>query len=107
MSLSTKFVKSIIASYIETAYLDDDETITFETAERDVMSFLYKVKSANIDITEFAGEYIGHDFWLTRQGHGAGFWYRPQYYGDDAAAETFDTAETLSDIARSFGAYYQ
>ena len=100
MSLSTKFVKSIITSYIEAADWTDDETITFETAERDVMSFLYKVKSANIDITEFAGEYIGHDFWLARQGHGAGFWYRPQYYGDD-------TAETLSDIARSFGAYYQ
>lgn len=24
---------------------------------------------------------IGHDFWLTRNGHGAGFWDRPEVYG--------------------------
>lgn len=23
----------------------------------------------------------GHDFWLTRNGHGAGFWDRPELYG--------------------------
>lgn len=24
---------------------------------------------------------VGHDFWLTRNGHGAGFWDRPEVYG--------------------------
>jgi len=39
-------------------------------------------------------EYAGHDFWLTRNGHGVGFWDRgfPDDIGDG-----------LSDIARSFG----
>lgn len=32
-------------------------------------------------------EQAGHDFWLTRNGHGAGFWDRPEIYGDEAAAE--------------------
>jgi len=35
----------------------------------------------------------GHDFWLTRAGHGAGFWDRG--YGD--------LGERLSDAARKFG----
>lgn len=26
-------------------------------------------------------EQAGHDFWLTRNGHGAGFWDRPELYG--------------------------
>lgn len=25
----------------------------------------------------------GHDFWLTRNGHGTGFWDRPEVYGDE------------------------
>jgi len=35
----------------------------------------------------------GHDFWLTREGHGAGFWSRG--YGD--------IGETLSERAREYG----
>lgn len=27
----------------------------------------------------------GHDLWLTRNGHGAGFWDRPELYGEDLA----------------------
>ncbi len=36
----------------------------------------------------------GHDFWLTRNGHGVGFWDRglPEKLGDD-----------LTDLAKSFG----
>lgn len=45
-------------------------------------------------------EQVGHDFWLTRNGHGAGFWDRPEVYGGK------DNAESLSDSARSFGQRY-
>lgn len=38
----------------------------------------------------------GHDFWLTRNGHGAGFWDRPDVYGKDEAEE-------LSSLARGMG----
>lgn len=39
-------------------------------------------------------EMAGHDFWLTRNGHGAGFWDRgyPAHIGD-----------ALTDLAHSFG----
>jgi hypothetical protein len=42
---------------------------------------------------------VGHDFWLTRNHHGAGFWDRPELYGDGSKAN----AEKISDIAQSFG----
>jgi len=38
-------------------------------------------------------EQIGHDFWLTRNGHGAGFWDRG----------LGDMGEKLTEIAKSFG----
>lgn len=31
--------------------------------------------------------HAGHDFWLTRNGHGAGFWDSPEVYGEDLADE--------------------
>lgn len=42
-------------------------------------------------------ERAGHDFWLTRNGHGAGFWDR--YY--DEPGNTL--GNTLSDCAKGFG----
>ena len=32
-------------------------------------------------------EQAGHDFWLTRNGHGSGFWDRPELYGKKLADE--------------------
>lgn len=41
---------------------------------------------------EWSDEQAGHDFWLTRNGHGAGFWDRGLKHGDE-----------LSKWAKSFG----
>lgn len=41
-------------------------------------------------------EQIGHDFWLTRNGHGAGFWDR----------DNGELGDKLSAIAHSFGECY-
>ena len=38
----------------------------------------------------------GHDFWLTRNGHGTGFWDRPEIYGEE-------NAQKLTEISESFG----
>jgi len=38
----------------------------------------------------------GHDLWLTRNGHGAGFWDRPDVYGEALAQE-------LTRVAKSMG----
>ena len=41
-------------------------------------------------------EQAGHDFWFTRNGHGVGFWDKPEVYG-----ETY--AEMFTKVAESFG----
>jgi len=40
---------------------------------------------------------MAHDFWLTRQGHGCGFWSRPEIYGDNT--------DTLTNAANEFGQF--
>ena len=35
----------------------------------------------------------GHDFYLTRNGHGAGFWARPELYGSENAKHLTEAAE--------------
>jgi hypothetical protein len=44
-----------------------------------------------------AMEHAGHDFWLTRNGHGAGFWDDPQLYGGR------EIADRLTDAAHAYG----
>lgn len=46
----------------------------------------------------FEGNYsqAGHDFWLTRNGHGAGFWDRTEIYGEE-------NANKLTEASKAFG----
>ena len=44
-------------------------------------------------------EQAGHDFWLTRNGHGAGFWDRPELYGKNYA-------DMFTTISKHFGEVY-
>lgn len=55
--------------------LDDISPETWGKMSEDVLQFI----KANRELLEASGqsdEQIGHDFWLTRNGHGAGFWDR-------------------------------
>ena len=61
----------------------------------DCASFLDKCKAAGIDDFDGNGlETVGHDLWLTRNGHGAGFW--------DGDYPTHGDA--LTDLAQGMGA---
>lgn len=44
----------------------------------------------NIDPTQ-----AGHDLWLTRNGHGVGFFDRPEVYGEQLAAELTRAAKAM------------
>ena len=44
-------------------------------------------------------EQAGHDFWLTRNGHGTGFWDRPEIYGEH-------NAKRFTKVSESFGEAY-
>ena len=50
---------------------------------------------AKADIPDNLLPQAGHDFWLTRNGHGAGFWDRPEVYGEEKARELSALAETF------------
>jgi hypothetical protein len=78
--------RAMLDAYLEaidfTAVIDEDceRTLTDEMvqrAEADCVSFYWRV-DCYVDAEEgrHHGDFaqLGHDFWLTRNGHGAGFW---------------------------------
>jgi hypothetical protein len=97
-----------IDSYIETAlwssvfgedgtpmdslYSIDDFTLEFlEGSQKDLDSFMEKARQLFTE-DELNESPIEHDFWLTRNGHGAGFWD-----GD------YENGDALTDICKDFG----
>jgi len=62
----------------------------FEVENKDDLEEFYDA----LPVREWSGEeQAGHDFWLTRNGHGAGFWDR----------DVGDVGERLTDAAHAFG----
>lgn len=61
---------------------------------RDVASFRAYCGRIGLSLESLTAESIGHDFWLTRNGHGTGFWDRG--YDDELG-------DRLTDAAHSFG----
>lgn len=73
-------------------------------AVEDIRSFLDDseiAESVAFWLDALGAEQLGHDFWLTRNGHGAGFWDR--FGGEQAGARH---GSILSDAARPFGESY-
>lgn len=66
-----------------------------KTAHEDCLEFVQK-SGINTD-SMWTPERAGHFFWLTRCGHGAGFWHR-SLAGEDAVR-----GNKYAEIARSFG----
>lgn len=73
--------------------LDDLSAEALNDAQTDCALFVTDAQRAGLDLSQLSEDQIGHDLWLTRNGHGAGFWYR----GLGALGES------LSDIARRMG----
>ena len=82
----TKLEQVFIDSYLETAHWADKhdelgepvdpEFLKYSTIE--CIAFLLRVRPY-LDHSLY--EQAGHDFWLTREGHGVGFWDRVTLYG--------------------------
>jgi hypothetical protein len=62
-------------------------------AKQTCESFLRDVEDNGIDASWWEDGQIGHDLWLTQNGHGAGFWDRGQG----------ETGKKLSEIAECIG----
>lgn len=44
----------------------------------------------------------GHDFWLTRNGHGVGFWDRPEIYGEELADQLTRASKACGEYDADF-----
>jgi len=57
--------------------LTDIAPASIESARSDLAGFLDLCSEENVNpFAELDAEQVGHDFWLTRNGHGTGFWDR-------------------------------
>jgi len=66
---------------------DDLAADTLAQMRADVEAFVNSVEEQGLDVSAWSDEQFGHDFWLTRNGHGAGFWDRGQgNVGDELTA---------------------
>jgi hypothetical protein len=87
------FLQDMTAAYLEAAEFTDSE----QASEDEVFSTQFKTDAyeaclnfenacatLEIDIRVYSPEQLGHDLWLTRNGHGAGFWDRKEIYNDHA-----------------------
>lgn len=76
--------------------LDDGEhdlaPETREAMAKDCADFLAYCDETDTTHDEWSHEQLGHDFWLTRCGHGCGFWDRG-----------LDEGDKLTDAAKTYG----
>ena len=80
------------AAYIEAIYFTETgdldqpsaDAVLSDTTEHEAWAACHRLRLAcagEIDLSEFDPAQVGHDLWLTRNGHGVGFWDRPKIYG--------------------------
>lgn len=67
---------------------------TLAQMEADCDAFLALIDELEINHDDWSDEQMGHDFWLSRNGHGAGFWDRG-----------FESGGALHKAAKSFGSF--
>jgi hypothetical protein len=90
--MKISFLDSMVNAYIEAAYFTDvdelntdnpDFTPEFErVAYAACRDFVWALDMVDVDSKDFDPTQMGHDLWFTRNGHGVGFWDRPEVYGE-------------------------
>ena len=88
----------IKAAYLEAAEWADDALIDhdFMAEHESVLETFYEDFQEEIESGEYAWpSQWGHDLWLTRQGHGTGFWDRVTAYGQELAERLTNYADEL------------
>lgn len=96
-----EYIQTMYIAYIEAAYStdapEDAREFTDEfcyESRKDCEAFYDSCVLGELPIDDFEPEIVGHDFWLTRNGHGSGFWDAGRPY------KVFGPA--LTRIAKSF-----
>jgi len=97
----TKFLNAYLEAvdFTETGDTDQPETGTeldpdfLRESIIDCLAFYSRIQCF---LSDDNIEQAGHDFWLTRNGHGTGFWDRPEVYGSWES-------EKFTAMAKGFG----
>jgi hypothetical protein len=99
----SKFISAYFAAvnFTETGDIDEpkggaelDEEFTRES----IIDCLAFYSSIACYITDEQIEQSGHDFWMTRNGHGTGFWDRPGTYGAYHSDKFTEHAEAFGEV---------
>lgn len=102
-----KITGAIKGGYIRALYFTDcgdiDQPAVDIELSSDALSRIDSDIARFIELIQFADlpdsvtyDQLGIDFWLTRNGHGTGFWDRHDVYGEQLA-------KLLTNISKSFG----
>ena len=85
MITPTKKEQQFIAAYFECVRFTEETSTDFcEVWEREqTIECLAFMVYAECYLSDAAIEQAGHDFWLSRNGHGSGFWDRDSSYYTD------------------------
>jgi hypothetical protein len=78
------------------AELDEDFT------RESIIDCLAFYSSIACYITDEQIEQSGHNFWMTRNGHGVGFWDRPEIYGAYFSDKFTEHAEAFGEVVVVF-----
>lgn len=95
----------MLNGYLEAAYFTDQHCDMPENEDKELseqfkgeawvacLRFCKDVSESKALREEYTAdsEQFGRDFWFTRNGHGVGFWDRPEIYGGREQAERFST----------------
>lgn len=115
MTTSQTTIEAVVIGYMQCALWsstgDDGESLDglYETWEisdegqasmiEDCEGMLDQLEELGVDWTaHWKAEQFGHDFWLTRNGHGAGFWDR---YYDGGEREVL--GRRLTEMSKAYG----
>lgn len=106
----TKDQELFFRSYIEAVYFTDTGD-TDQPEEDAELTERFLRESAN-DCRKFFNVYrelfgdsiiqAAHDFWLTRCGHGAGFWDRLEIYGEQVSEELTRASNFAGEVYAEF-----
>jgi hypothetical protein len=103
IQIKEQYLNDMVKGYLECAQwtnedLDNVDSIfensTLKQAKNDCESFLTEIDN----ITSLEASQMGHDFWLTRNGHGAGFFDRTQELTETQIENFTKVAQTFKEV---------
>lgn len=107
LNKSEQNLKDFVTGYVNCLYWVEDSGETKNEERLSTEAFLISVLECNrflANAKTYEGglipenyfEQAGYDFYLTRNGHGSGFWDKPEIYGEKYS-------EILTEISKNFG----